>query len=205
MTFAKNTPAVNIVFKGVIMLILVSLIAFSRNVNGATICKPCGDTLPPEQINKLNKNDIRNISMQNDSVKIRFKNHEELGMTQAEFDDLSPEVKKQLPKAKPVFTKVEIETAYPGGQIAWLQYLNRTFRYPQEAQKRSIQGTVVVEFIVDKEGRVSDVTAVSGPIEGGLREEAVRVIQNSGIWVPAVANGHPVKSYKRQSISFKLE
>src|ERR1700712_4771695 len=103
------------------------------------------------------------------------------------------------------FTKVEIESSYPGGSSAWMRYLNKTFRYPQEAQDNDIQGTVVVQFIVDKEGNVSDVEAVSGPTNGGLRDEAIRVIKKSGKWEPAVQNGRKVKSYKKQPITFKLE
>jgi len=61
------------------------------------------------------------------------------------------------------FTKVEIESTYPGGMEAWKRYLNKNFRYPDEAQAMEIQGVVVVQFIVDKEGNVSDVQAVSGP------------------------------------------
>ena len=103
------------------------------------------------------------------------------------------------------FTKVEIESEYPGGAAAWLRYLNKNFRYPDDAVNNEIQGTVVVQFIVDKEGNVSDVAAISGPENGGLREEAVRVIKKSGKWTPAVQNGRQVKSYKKQPIVFKLE
>lgn len=101
------------------------------------------------------------------------------------------------------FTKVEIESSYPGGPGAWARYLNKTLRYPQEAQDNEIQGAVVVQFIVDKAGTVTDVEAVSGPNE--LRDEAVRVIKKSGKWTPAVQNGRQVKSYKKQPIVFRLE
>ena len=101
------------------------------------------------------------------------------------------------------FTKVEIESDYPGGQGAWIRYLGKNLAYPQDAQDNEIQGTVVVQFIVDKEGNVSDVEAISGPNE--LRGEAARVIKKSGKWTPAVQNGRQVKSYKKQPITFKLE
>lgn len=101
------------------------------------------------------------------------------------------------------FTKVEIESEYPGGSAAWQRYLNKTLRYPQDAIDNEIQGTVVIQFIVDKEGNVSDVEAISGPEE--LRAEAVRVIKKSGKWTPAVQNGRQVKSYKKQPIVFRLE
>lgn len=101
------------------------------------------------------------------------------------------------------FTKVEIESEYPGGSAAWLRYLNKSLQYPQEASDQEISGTVVVMFVVDKEGVVSSVEAISGPNE--LRDEAVRVIKKSGKWTPAVQNGRQVKSYKKQPIVFKLE
>lgn len=101
------------------------------------------------------------------------------------------------------FTKVEIESEYPGGASAWQRYLNKNLRYPQDAIDNDIQGTVIVQFIVDKAGVVSEVEAISGPQE--LREEAVRVIRKSGQWTPAVQNGRQVKSYKKQPIVFRLE
>lgn len=104
-----------------------------------------------------------------------------------------------------LFTKVEIESSYPGGNSAWTRYLYKSMRYPQEAQDNDIQGTIVVQFIVDKDGNVSDVEAISGPTNGGLRDEAIRVIKKSGKWEPAVQNGRKVKSYKKQPITFKLE
>ncbi len=101
------------------------------------------------------------------------------------------------------FTKVEIESDYPGGTAAWLRYLKKNLHYPEEAENNEMQGQVVVQFIVDKEGNVSDVEAISGPNE--LRDEAVRVIKKSGKWDPAVQNGRKVKSYKNQPINFRLE
>ena len=114
------------------------------------------------------------------------------------------EVKKDDTDYDQTFTKVEIESDYPGGQAAWARYLNKSMHYPDEAINNEIQGTVVVQFIVDKEGNVSDVQAISGPTDGGLRDEAIRVIRKSGKWTPAVQNGRQVKSYKKQPIVFKL-
>ena len=101
------------------------------------------------------------------------------------------------------FTKVEIESSYPGGPTAWRRYMERNLQYPQDAQDNEIQGTVTVQFIVDKDGVVSDVEAIAGPNE--LRAEAVRVIKKSGTWEPAVQNGRKVRSYKKQPVTFRLE
>ena len=63
----------------------------------------------------------------------------------------------------------------------------------------------MVQFVVDVDGTVSDVKAISGPETGGLREEAVRVIKKSGKWVPALQNGRSVKAYRRQPVTFRTE
>ncbi len=102
-----------------------------------------------------------------------------------------------------IFVSVQIESEYPGGNAAWMRYLNKYIRYPQEAIDNEIEGTVLVQFIVDKEGNVSNVEAVSGPNE--LKEEAVRVIKKSGQWKPAIQNGRQVKSYKKQSVVFRFQ
>jgi periplasmic protein TonB len=103
------------------------------------------------------------------------------------------------------YTKVEVEASYPGGDHAWLTYLNHTLRYPDDAVNNEIKGTVVVQFIVNIDSTISDVQAISGPKKGGLREESVRVITLSGKWVPAMENGRLVRSYKKQPLVFKLE
>ena len=102
-----------------------------------------------------------------------------------------------------VFTKVEIESMYPGGMPAWQRYLNKNLHFSQEAIDNEVQGTVVVKFIVDIDGSVSDVEVLSGPQE--LRAEAVRVIKKSGKWSPAIQNGRQVKSVKTQPITFRLD
>jgi protein TonB len=102
------------------------------------------------------------------------------------------------------FTEVEVESSYPTGMAGWARYLHKSLQYPDDAVNREIQGVVVVRFIVDKDGNVSDVEAISGPEQGGVREEAIRVIKKSGKWTPAIQNGRQVKSYKSQPIVFKL-
>ncbi|HVU95961.1 MAG TPA: TonB family protein [Puia sp.] len=103
-----------------------------------------------------------------------------------------------------VFVPVEFEAQFPGGLAAWARFLNKNLRYPEDAQNNEIQGRVIVQFVVDRDGNVSDVEAISGPETGGLREEAVRVIKKSGKWVPGNQNGKYVKSYKRQPVNFQM-
>ena len=103
-----------------------------------------------------------------------------------------------------IFVPIEFEAQFPGGMAAWARFLNKNLHFPDDAQNNGIQGKVVVQFVVDREGNVSDVEAISGPEQGGLREEAVRVIKKSGKWVPGNQNGKAVKSYKRQPVTFQI-
>jgi protein TonB len=103
-----------------------------------------------------------------------------------------------------MFLKVEKESEFPGGGAAWLRYLNKNLRFPDDALNNEIDGTVMVQFIVDRDGIVSDVEVISGPEKGGLREEAIRVIRKSGKWTPAMQNGRFVKSDKRQPVTFHI-
>ena len=103
-----------------------------------------------------------------------------------------------------ILTKVEIEAEYPGGAAAWQRFLNKNLRYPQEAiDNDEIYGSVVVQFIVDKEGNLSNVEAVSG--HELLGAEMVRVIKKSGKWTPAVQGGRQVRSLKKQPICIHPE
>lgn len=104
------------------------------------------------------------------------------------------------------FTKVEIESDFPGGTKAWLAYLQKNMHYPDKAVKKRIQGQVVIGFIVDKEGHIPVNTAyVEHSVEYSIDQEALRIIFSSPDWTPAVQNGKVVKSYKKQPIWFRFQ
>lgn len=101
------------------------------------------------------------------------------------------------------FTKVEVEAAFPGGASAWAKYVQRSLNanVPIDNEAPSGSYQVVVQFIVDKEGNVSDVKALTN--HGyGMEEEAVRVIKRGPKWTPAIQNGRNVKAYRKQPITF---
>ncbi|HYC30447.1 MAG TPA: energy transducer TonB, partial [Chitinophagaceae bacterium] len=108
-------------------------------------------------------------------------------------------------KEPDIYIDVQIESTYPGGLSAWLRYLTKTLPryYTDNLVEQGIQGRVVVQFVVDTEGNVSDVHGVEGP--KALMEAAEKVIRMSGKWTPAIQNGHKVKSYKRQPIMFQVQ
>jgi protein TonB len=67
----------------------------------------------------------------------------------------------------------EIDAYFPGGNQAWNRFISRHLKYPSSAVKNNIQGVVIVQFVVDAEGSVTDVKAVSGPLELWLPAENV--------------------------------
>lgn len=102
-----------------------------------------------------------------------------------------------------VWHKVEIEAEYPGGAAAWQRFLNRNLRVPEEAIENDVQGTAVVQFIVDRDGNVSNVEAVSG--SELLCKSMIQVIKKSGKWVPAIQSGRKVRSLKKQPLVVRLQ
>ena len=118
--------------------------------------------------------------------------------------DTSRYVKETKP-VEELQTYADTEPSYPGDSLAWQRFLYENLRYPKKAFRKKIQGTVVVEFIIDNKGEVDSVQAVSGPEKYGLREEAIRVVTISGKWNPAKRNGALIKSHKQEEIEFKLD
>lgn len=103
-----------------------------------------------------------------------------------------------------VFQKVEIEAKFPGGEGAWSKYISREInRYIDELQEAGKAGTCMVQFIVDKEGNISEVEALT--MKGTkLAEICVNAIKKGPKWVPAEQNGRKVKAYRRQPVTFQI-
>jgi periplasmic protein TonB len=104
-----------------------------------------------------------------------------------------------------IFQKVEIEAAYPGGDKAWIQFLQLNLDAGVPAKKRAPVGTytVVIEFVVDKDGNISDIKSLTK--HGyGMEEEVVKVLKKSPHWKPAVQDGRKVRAYRKQPVTFQV-
>ncbi len=137
-----------------------------------------------------------------DEMKRLVNNPKEAEKYRSEHADELREVEKALDSAAPL-KKVEVDAEYPGDAKGWQTYLFKNLKYPEAAVNNEVQGEVIVEFVVNTDGSVTDIHAISGPKE--LRAESVRVIKESGYWVPAMNKGAKVASYKKQPIVYKLE
>lgn len=124
--------------------------------------------------------------------------------------DQETEVEEYIPEEQPeeeeeaqIFTVVESMPGFPGGEAARIKYLNENIKYPQMARESGIQGRVFVTFVVEKDGKVTDVRVLRG-IGGGCDEEAVRVIKNMPNWNAGKQRGKPVRVQFNMPILFKL-
>lgn len=106
---------------------------------------------------------------------------------------------------EPILDKVDQIAEFPGGAKAWLRYVEQEIqKHIDELTDAEFSGTVEVQFIVNKQGKVSDVKALTNP-GTKLAEIAVEAIKNGPDWVPAMINGRAVSSYRKQPVTFKLE
>lgn len=122
----------------------------------------------------------------------------------------APEPVRSKPLYKPqpvnknsVYDVVEQMPSFPGGISGLRTYLNQNIRYPAEAQENCVQGRVVVSFVVEKDGHISDVTVLRS-VDPSLDKEAIRVIRNMPRWSPGKQGGEPVRVRYNVPVSFRL-
>ncbi len=106
-------------------------------------------------------------------------------------------------KADEIFDVVETMPTPPGGMEGWNKYLSNNLKYPTQARRMGIEGTVYVVFVVNTDGSIQDVGILRG-IGGGCDEEAMRVVRNAPKWTPGKQRGRPVRVKMRLPIRFKL-
>ncbi|MEO6405877.1 MAG: energy transducer TonB [Ferruginibacter sp.] len=126
-------------------------------------------------------------------------------IVQAPVEDKGTQV-VEAPKADDegkIFNKVEVEAEFPGGTGAWTRYLKNNLNAETPVENGASEGTytVVVRFIVSKDGSISDVVAETK--HGfGMEAEAIKIIKKGPSWKPALQNGRNVNAYRRQPITF---
>lgn len=103
-----------------------------------------------------------------------------------------------------IFMVVENQPEFPGGPAAMMKFLSDNIRYPVIAQENGIQGRVICNFVVEKDGSITDVQVVRGQ-DPSLDKEAVRVIQDMPRWTPGKQRGKPVRVRFTLPVVFRLQ
>lgn len=104
-------------------------------------------------------------------------------------------------ESKKVFGNPEMQPTFNGDINLWLA---QNMRYPEEAEKNDIEGKVIVSFVIEKDGSVSNIKALKSP-HFSLTEEAIRVVKAMPNWNPGTMSGKPVRVKYVLPLSFKLQ
>lgn len=106
---------------------------------------------------------------------------------------------------EPILVKIDEIPEYPGGDQAMYQFVKDNIIYPDSARNNGIQGRVVCQFIVDKDGSITDIEVVRSSGDTSLDEEAVRVIGLMPKWKPGIARKQPARIRMTLPLNFKLK
>ena len=115
------------------------------------------------------------------------------------------EPKEEDEEEEVIFVVVESMPEFPGGQQAMMKYIGENIKYPVIAQENGIQGRVICQFVIEKDGKVTDIQVVRSSGEPSLDKEAVRVINSMPKWKPGKQRGKPVRVKYTIPVNFRLQ
>ena len=119
-------------------------------------------------------------------------------------DALITEPVKPKEEENKIFTIVEQMPSFPGGDAALMQYLAKNIKYPAVAEDMGIQGRVICQFVIERDGSVSDVRIARG-VDPSLDKEAMRVVSSMPKWIPGRQNGQFVRVKYSLPVIFRLQ
>jgi periplasmic protein TonB len=106
--------------------------------------------------------------------------------------------------SNPIATRADVNPEFPGGMPEFDKFLKDNIRYPQRALDSGVNGEVVVSFVVDTAGNLSDLVIKSG-LPYGMDQEVLRVMAQSPRWIPGSIKGHPVAVRYQKSVRFVIK
>ncbi len=129
---------------------------------------------------------------------------DDLNIVREHKNEVIVEEKKPEPVEDKVFTSVEQMPQFPGGDVALLKYISDHIKYPTIAMENNVQGKVVVQFVVTRDGSIGEVKVARGK-DPDLDKEAVRVVKTLPKFIPGKMNGQAVNVWYTLPINFKLQ
>ena len=122
----------------------------------------------------------------------------------AKDDIAAPEPPKHVVEETKIFTVVEQMPMFPGGDAALMGYLRDNIHYPTVAAENGVQGRVVVGFVVERDGSITDVNVIRS-VDPSLDREAMRVVKGMPRWTPGKQNGSAVRVKYQVPVTFRLQ
>ncbi len=168
----------------------------------APVIKKDNQVKPEEEMKTQTDLMKTNTAIGSLDVKGNSDNGEVLKVTQRVADE---PVKPDKPEVEnKVFDVVEQMPSFPGGTGALMQYLSENIKYPVVAQENGVQGRVVVSFVVERDGSITDVKVVRS-VDPSLDREATRVVKAMPNWIPGKQNGSAVRVKYNVPVAFRLQ
>lgn len=169
----------------------------------APVIKKDADVKPEEEMKTQDQIMQTNTAIGALDVKGNSDQGEILKVTQrVETEPVKAEPKPEVENK--VFDVVEQMPSFPGGLSALMQYLSSNIKYPVVAQENGVQGRVVVSFVVERDGSITDVQ-VARSVDPSLDREAQRVVRNMPRWIPGKQNGQAVRVKYNVPVAFRLQ
>lgn len=131
-------------------------------------------------------------------IDVEAKEESEVEVIVADFE---PEDEVEV--VEEIFTIVEEAPEPVGGMEAFFKYVAESLEYPKAASRLHVSGRVFMQFVVEKDGSITDIKVLKG-IGAGCDEEAIRVLSEAPKWKPGKQRGQPVRVYKMLPIHFRL-
>ena len=114
------------------------------------------------------------------------------------------EVVEEEPEEEQIFQVVEEQPEFPAGQIELMKFLQKNIKYPTISQENGVQGRVIVQFVVNRDGSIVDTQVMRG-VDPYLDKEALRVVSTMPKWKPGKQRGKPVRTRFTLPVQFRLQ
>ena len=155
---------------------------------------------PPPAVQEVEVLNVVEDNVETESIEINTEDDKEEVVIAAPVEAPEEEEEEEV-----IFVVVETMPEFPGGQQALFKYLSENVKYPVIAQENGIQGRVICQFVVNKDGSIVDVVAVRSSGEPSLDKEAIRVIKSMPKWKPGKQRGKPVRVKYTVPVNFRLQ
>ena len=162
------------------------------------------ETTPPPPLPPVQEVEVLNVvedDVETESIEINTEDDKDVEVVIAAPVEAPVEEEEE----EVVFVVVETMPEFPGGQQALFKYLSENVKYPVIAQENGIQGRVICQFVVNKDGSIVDVEVVRSGGDASLDKEAVRVIKSMPKWKPGKQRGKAVRVKYTVPVNFRLQ
>lgn len=155
---------------------------------------------PPPAVQEVEVLNVVEDNVETESIEVNTEETEQEVVIAAPIEAPVEEEEEEV-----VFVVVESMPEFPGGQQALFKYLSENVKYPVIAQENGIQGRVICQFVVNRDGSIVDVEVVRSGGDASLDKEAVRVIKSMPKWKPGKQRGKAVRVKYTVPVNFKLQ